>query len=165
MLRWSCWVLIALTTAAPAYAQGSPAAGKQAGSWFFDTHDSVLNQAQLAKLQDSYLKRMTAIAPADVEVWEGAAKSAGVKVSYQELVFALPNFKPLFDSKEQLVVGAVAKYAKRLQQIPHTAIAEWETLTGREEVSAAMSLTAEDSVFLREVFSDKGFRALVAKLK
>ena len=87
------------------------------------------------------------------------------KVSHSSMIRTLATFKPLFDSKNQVVAGAVAKYTKRVEQIPAKAIEEWATLTGAEQVSAAISLTAEDGVFPGERCSDQGFRALVMKFR
>lgn len=165
MIRWTSCILVMLAITGPVYCQKSAAAGKQAGSWFSNTHDSALSGARLKSLQDSYLKRTTALSTADVEVWQAAANKATLETTFEGLLFTLPSFNPLFDSKDQVVAGAVVKYAKRLEQIPAKAIKEWESLAGGEQITAAMSLTAENRVFPGEKFSDQAFRAFVAKFK
>lgn len=152
MIRLAWGILILLAFAAPASAQKSAAADKQAGSWFNNG-------------RDSFLKRTPALSAGNIDAWEAAAKKAGVEASRSEIFFTLPNFNPLFDSKDQLVAGAVAKYAKRLEQIPAKVIEEWKVLTGGEHLVAAISLTAENSVFPGEKYSEQGFRALVTKFK
>lgn len=145
--------LLVMVSAWPASAQKSAAADKQAGSWFNNSRDSFVN-------------RMGAgMSAGDLDTWEAACKNAGLEASRQDLFFALPKFNPLFDSGGKFVTGAIAKYAKRLEQLPAKSIDEWKALTGGDRLIVAMSLTAENGVFPGEKYSDQGFRALIARFK
>jgi hypothetical protein len=152
MVRPVLGFLLAALVAVSASAQKSAAADKQAGSWFDNG-------------RDSFLKRTGALQAADLDLFEAAAKKSGLEASRQQLFFTLPKFNPLFDSKYQIVAGAVAKYAKRLEQTPMMAIEEWTAMTGGERLLSAISLTAENGVFPGEKFSEQGFRALATKFK
>ena len=99
----------------------------------------------------------------DLTLWEAAAKKAGLVASRQDLFFILPKFNPLFDANDKFIGGAIAKYAKRLEQIPTKAIDEWTAQTGGDRLMAAISLTAENSVFPNEKYSDSGLRGLATK--
>ena len=145
-------LLVAAFIGVPASAQKSGAADKHAGSWFNDG-------------RDAFLKRTGALQAGDLDLFVAAAKKSGLEASRQQLFFALPKFNPLFDSKDQIAAGAVAKYSKRLEQTPAKAVEEWTQMTGGERLIAAISLTAENSVFPGEKFSEQGFRALATKFR
>jgi hypothetical protein len=102
MIRSLCGgLLLCAFFVAPAWAQKSAAADKQAGSWFNNG-------------RDSFLKRMGAnLSAGDIDAWEAAGKKAGLEASRQDLFFALPKFNPLFDSSDKLVPGAVAKFQRQ----------------------------------------------------
>jgi hypothetical protein len=152
MYRSLCCMLILATVAAPVWAQKSAMADKQAASWFNNN-------------RDAFLKRTGTLVAGDLDAFETAAKKAGVEASRQQLFFTLPKFNPLFDSKDLIVAGAIAKHAKRLEQIPPKVIEEWKVLTGGEQFVAALAITAENSVFPGEKYSEQGFRALATKFK
>jgi len=152
MIRHTLTILALLILARPAQAQQSDAADKRAGSWFHN-------------VRETFLKRTSGLQAADLDLWEAAGTKAMGTTKRGDLFLALPKFNPLWNKSDQPVAGAVAKYAKRLEQIPGKSVENWQTLTGAEPLHAAMSLTAENDLFPQEQFSDKAFQAFVAKYK
>lgn len=145
-------IVLVLVASVGVAAQKSAAATRQAGSWFTNG-------------EDNFLKRTPALQKHDIDVWEAAATKAGIKADRADLAFGIPKFNPLFDAKNQVVAGAMSKYSKRLAQLSAKTIQQWAALTGGEPLLVALSLTAENSVFPGERFSDAGFRALMARFK
>jgi hypothetical protein len=146
------FLVMVIVAMASVGAQKSAAADKQAASWFNNG-------------RDSFLQRMPAMQKEDVDVWEAAAKKAGIDASRASLGFTIPKFNPLFDAKNQVVAGAMAKYAKRFEQLPAKAVEDWAALTGGDKLVVALSLTAENNLFPGEKFSEPAFRTLATKFK
>jgi hypothetical protein len=96
-------VVLVLAGSAGVAAQKSPAAARQAGSWFNTGGDT-------------FLRRTPALQKHDVDVWEVAARKAGIAADRADLAFTIPKFNPLFDAKDQVVAGAMAKYSKRFMR-------------------------------------------------
>ncbi|HUP59251.1 MAG TPA: hypothetical protein VNA69_02400 [Thermoanaerobaculia bacterium] len=168
MTRWFLPILAVVTLVLPAKAQTSPAA-ERAGSWF----TNILSgepEGRSERLQ-RYTKRLGSFEKVDFDLWDETATKAIGSGDYRVgLVSALTQFNPLWDKADQLVPGAVAKYAKRLEQIPAASVKEWQLLTNDSATKgalllAAMTLAAENELFREEQFSDKAFQAFKAKYK
>ena len=144
--------LIVAGLAATAFAQQSDAALQRAGSWFDNARDTVM-------------KRMPGIQAGDIALWTTAGEKALGAVEPNDLFFTLPKFNPLWDKSGKPVAGASAKYAKRLDQIPAAALERWRIMTGAAPLYAAMSLTAENTLFPQEKFSEKAFETFAAEFK
>ena len=148
-LRTVFALMVLLTV--PLTAQKSDAADSRAGSWF-NTDDETFSR-RTAKLMD-----------ADMNAWVDATK-ANVVFKHDDLYSVMTAFDPLWNDDDQIVKGAVAKYAKRLQQLPVKAVEEWGMLTDADPVFAATSLVAENDLFPHEKFNEKAFQALKTKYK
>jgi len=143
-------LIVALTQ--PAFAQKSDAADKHVGGWFNN-------------VRATFISRTAALEKSDLDVWEAASVTPLGSVSRGDLFLALPKFNPLWDQANKPAAGAMAKYAKRLEQIPRPAIERWSAITGATSLIAAMSLTAENALFPKETFNDKAFSTFLASFK
>ena len=83
-------------------------------------------------------------------------------LTYSLIVITFIDLKHMIIPNVITVPGAVAKYARRLGQLPRATVARWQAVTGGEALVVAMSLTAEDRLFPKEVYSDAAFRRFVA---
>jgi hypothetical protein len=143
-------VVALLIVAAPLLGQTSDSADKRAGSWFNND-------------RDVYVERTKTLDGPDLDAWVMATTTTFV-FKRDELYFVMPTFDPLWDAKtNKMLPGAVAKFAKRLEQLPVTAVEDWEKLTGADAIYAATSLIAENTLFPREKFDASRFQSFKAK--
>ena len=142
--------LVFVLLAAPLAAQTSNTADERAGSWF--SGDSTVG-----------LNRAMGLNERDFDLWENAAKKAALAVPRSDLYFLLPAFDPLWDKDNRVKRGAIAKFAKRLEQLPGKAAEEWRVLTNADTALAAVSLLGENDLFPDEQFSAQRFETFKAK--
>ncbi len=149
-LQVSAAVVALLTLAAAVFGQTSDSADQRAGSWFNND-------------RNVYIERTKTLDGPDLDAWVMATTMTFV-FKRDELYFVMPTFDPLWDAKtNKIVPGAVAKFAKRLEQLPVAAVEDWEKLTGADAVYAATSLIAENTLFPREKFDASRFESFKAK--
>ena len=153
-----CALLILLAAPTQMAAQKSDKATKRAASWFRNTTSGD-------KARENFTARLSALQAADITLWKAATEKARIAATTQDLVFTLTDFTPLWSPTNQPVNGAMAKYAKRIEQISTKVIEQWESLTGADSIHAALSLTAEAELFPQKKFSDQAFQVLVVKFK
>ena len=73
------------------------------------------------------------------------------------------QFSPLWDAQDRLDVPKSTRLSRRLTQLPRSAVARWQTLTGLDLLKAALSLVAEDGLFAKERFDAAAFAAFGKK--